>query len=220
MNKVFRILLRPLPWLLKGYLSRERTYHYKDLSIVVMPGVFHPGLFHSSTMLLQYIEVQQIMGTVLEIGGGTGIASILAAKKGAEVTSTDISPRAISNMKMNVERNGVTIILQLSDLFEDIAEKKFDLIMVNPPYYARKPAREEDYAWYCGEHHEYFVRFFKGIRPYTTEKTIVIMVLSEVCDLPVILRIASAEGFVMVKLAEKSVWVDGKNYLFQIKQTS
>jgi len=220
MNRLYRTILRPLPWFLKWYLSKEREYRYEDLSIVVMPGVFHPGLFHSTTMLLQYIDTQLLTGSFLEVGGGTGIVSILAARKGVDVVVTDISKKAVDNIHQNATKNSVSITIIQSDLFENMVEKKFDWIVVNPPYYPRKPDKEEDYAWYCGEQHEYFLKFFQGVNRFIKPESHIIMVLSEVCDLSTIYKIASGYGFTFVKIAEKSVWVDGKNYVFQIKQTA
>jgi release factor glutamine methyltransferase len=219
MNTFFRNILRPLPWLLKKYLASERTYNYKGLFILVKPGVFHPGLFHSTMMLLEYVEANSMTGSFLEVGGGTGIISILAAKKGAEVVVSDISLKAIENMKLNAATHSVSMKVIHSNLFENIEANTFDWIVVNPPYYPSQPIKDEDYAWYCGAGHDYFVRFFEGVRPFVTDHTRMIMVLSEVCDLPAITSIASNAGFKMEKVAEKSVWVDGKNYLFQIKRT-
>jgi release factor glutamine methyltransferase len=219
MNTLFRNILRPLPWLLKKYLARERTYNYKSLFILVKPGVFHPGLFHSTMMLLEHVEANSMAGSFLEIGGGTGIVSILAARKGADVVVSDISLTAIENMKLNAVTHSVTMKIIHSNLFENIEPKTFDWIVVNPPYYPSQPVREEDYAWYCGVRHDYFVRFFDGVRPFVGDHTRMVMVLSEVCDLQAITSIASNAGFTMKKVAEKTVWVDGKNYLFYIKRT-
>lgn len=217
MNAFFKALLRPLPWLMKRYLSRKNTYQYKGLSMVVLPGVFHPGLFHSTTMLLQYVEANAMEGSVLEIGGGTGIVSIVAARKGARVMATDISLKAIENMRLNAAANSAPVSIIQSNLFDSLDQKAFDWILVNPPYYPRNPVKEEDFAWYCGEEHNYFTRFFNGVKPFIGNNTSIVMVLSEVCDLAAIFRIASDAGFTLEKIVEKAVWVDGKNYLFHIK---
>ena len=219
MTSLFRNILRHLPHLVRRYLSKKRSHHYQGLFINITPGVFHPGLFFSTKMLLQFLEKQSIKdATVLEIGAGTGIISLLAAKMGAKVTATDISQLAIENIRLNARKNNLPLNIIQSDLFENLPAKQFDWILVNPPYYAKQPMREEEFAWYCGEHHEYFIRFFTSLPLFITIKTNTVMVLSDVCNLPVIFRIGSEHNFEFVKLSEKNIWVDGKNYIFQIKQ--
>lgn len=219
MTSLFRNILRPLPHLIRWYLSKKRSYHYQGLFIDITPGVFHPGLFFSTKMLLRFLEKQSIKdATVLEIGAGTGIISLLAAKMGARITATDISQLAIENIRLNARKNNLPLNIIQSNLFENLPAEQFDWILVNPPYYAKQPMREEEFAWYCGEHHEYFIRFFTSLPSFITSKTNTVMVLSDVCNLPVIFRIGSEHNFEFVKLSEKNIWVDGKNYIFQIKQ--
>ncbi len=219
MTNLFRKILQPLPHLVRWYLSKERSYHYQGLRIDITPGVFHPGLFFSTKMLLRFLEKQSIKdATVLEIGAGTGIISLLAAKMGAKVTATDISQLAIENIGINARKNNLPLDIIQSDLFETLPVTKFDWILLNPPYYAKQPMREEELAWYCGEHHEYFIRFFTSLPLFITSNTNTVMVLSDVCDLPAIFRIGSEHNFEFVKLSEKNIWVDGKNYIFKIRQ--
>lgn len=219
MTSLFRKILRPVPHLIRWYLSKKRSFQYHDLFVDIIPGVFHPGFFFSTKMMLQFAEKQSFQGsTLLEIGAGTGIISLLAANMGAKVTATDISQLAIENIRLNAGKNHLPLTIIQSDLFENIPITSFDWILVNPPYYAKKPIHEEDFAWYCGEHHEYFIRFFRSLPTFITSKTNTVMVLSDVCNLPVIFRIGSEHNFEFVKLSEKNIWVDGKNFIFQIKQ--
>ena len=219
MDRILRCILLPLPRLVQWYLSKKRTCRYKNLSIDVLPGVFHPGLFFSSKMLLQFVETLSIKNAiVLEIGAGTGIVSLLATKMGAKVTATDISQKALDNIHLNARKNNLKLDIIHSDVFENLPITKFDFILVNPPYYAKPPQKEEEFAWYCGEHHEYFVRFFNGISGFSTDKTQTLMVLSDVCNLSAIFKIGHDHHFEFVKLSEQSLWVDGKNYIYQIKK--
>ncbi len=218
MKGVFRKILLPLPSLVRWYLSRKRVYRFRDLTIEVFPGVFHPGIFYSTTFLLQFVEKQVLRNsTVLEVGAGSGIISLMATRMGASVTATDISNKAIQNIHQNAKANKVTLSVVQSDLFERLPPQKFDWIFINPPYYPRQPIKEEEFAWFCGEHHEYFMNFFEGLAPFISSHTQTIMVLSEVCDLGRILEIAVSHGFELIKILEKKVLMDGKNYLFQIK---
>ncbi|CAN5513551.1 class I SAM-dependent methyltransferase [soil metagenome] len=217
MNRLIRKLLFPLPYVVRWYLSRERTYQYKDLSIVVLPGVFHPGLFFSTNMLLEFISRQSLAGLkVLEVGAGTGIISLLAGRMGAEVTATDISSVAIENIRRNALKNNAQFTIIQSDLFERVRLHKYDWIIVNPPYYPRNPKKEEDYAWHCGEQYEYFEKFFAGVLAYLSDRGQIIMVLSDVCDLVTIKRIGKENGFEFVIVLEQEVWLDGKNYIFRV----
>ena len=217
MNRLIRKILFPLPYIVRWYLSWERKYRYKDISITVLPGVFHPGFFFSTNMMLEFISKQSLSGSkVLEVGAGTGILSILAAKMNADVTAIDISSQSIENIQRNTDKNRVAITVIKSDLFKNVPVKAFDWIVVNPPYYPRKPKNEQDLAWQCGEHHEYFVEFFSTVSSYLSGTSRIIMVLSDVCDLATITTIAREKGFYFVTLEEKEVWLDGKNYIFEI----
>jgi len=86
------------------------------------------------SFLLQSCIPKKLKGKdVLEIGTGSGIQAITAAKFGAEVTATDINLNALSAARENASANGVTIKFVKSDIFSNV-KGKFDLIINNPPY--------------------------------------------------------------------------------------
>ena len=74
--------------------------------------------------------------TVLDIGSGTGcIACSIAKNTCANVVSVDISEQALEVAKFNVEQlNLKNIEILYSDLFSNLQDRKFDLIISNPPY--------------------------------------------------------------------------------------
>jgi len=123
------------------YLSKERKYTYKDITITVLPGVFHPGFYFSTKIIIKYLEKLELKGMhILELGAGTGLISIYAAKKGSAVTASDISQSAVNNIEKNSKMNDVNVEIVHSDLFENIPLKKYDYIIINPPYYKKNPA--------------------------------------------------------------------------------
>src|SRR4051794_34878037 len=92
--------------LLVKYLSKTRSWQYKDIQLEIPSTVFHPGFFFSTKLLLGQIKKLSFKNTkVLELGAGSGLISIWAAKQGAEVTATDINPDSISCLKKNSNEN-------------------------------------------------------------------------------------------------------------------
>lgn len=208
-------ILQPL---VKKYLSSSRKYRWKNIRIVVKPGVFHPGLFFSTKVLLSFIEENLKLQnkTLLELGAGSGLISIFAAKKGAFVTATDVSLIAIKNIRANAHQNLVNINVIHSDLFDNIDnEYQPDIIIINPPYYPENPISESELAWYCGKNFEYFKNLFRELPQHTHSKTQVFMVLSQDCKINTIKKIAELHGFKFKLLQERKIWWE-INYIFEI----
>ena len=129
--RVFHPLLKPIS---RIYLRKKRSWKYKELNLEVMPGIFHPGLFFSTKILMDMLSGMDLKGkNFLELGCGSGAISCLAASKGAYATASDIDLKALENTKSNAALNGLQIETVKSDLFNSIQEK-FDVIIINPPY--------------------------------------------------------------------------------------
>ena len=79
---------------------------------------------------------------VLEIGGGLGLAAVLAAKSGARVTATDVLPGAVEAMRANASLNGVVVDARLGDCYGPVEGERFDLVCTNPPQMPTPPGRE------------------------------------------------------------------------------
>lgn len=182
----------------------------------VRPGVFHPGLFISTKILLDFVSDLELENkTFLELGAGSGIISILASKKGAIVYASDISSTAVENIKINAEVNNETISVFKSDLFENLQTMEFDYIVINPPYYKKDPKIEAEFAWYCGQNHEYFARLFDSLVNHINNNSKVFMILSEVCDIDVITQIGKDRKFLWELIHRKSV-LGEKNYIYNL----
>jgi len=216
-------VLRPIAPILKKlarvYTRKEREYSYNNISVKVLPGVFHPGLFISTKVLLNFVNTLKFEGkTFLELGAGTGIISILAVKKGANVYASDISSTAVENIKLNTSKNNVQINIFTSDLFKNIPDMQFDYIIINPPYYSRDPSKEEEYTWFCGSNFEYFKSLFNSLSNYIGKDSKVFMILSEVCDIQRIKSIGFENKFAWELKMKKQFWGE-KNYIFEISKS-
>jgi release factor glutamine methyltransferase len=202
----------------KKYLTKTRTYQYKNISLLIPPGVFHPGLFFSTKILLNYIlQLDLNNKTILELGAGSGLISFAAAQKNAIVTATDISELAIEYLYINSERNQIPINIIHSDLFENIQPQQFDIIVINPPYYKKNPQTRADYAWYCGENGEYFHKLFGSLKNYINDQSSVLMILSEECDIELIKNIADRNSFSLKLVHSKKSMLE-QNFIFSIEK--
>lgn len=220
MRKLFKraasLVLIPLT---RWYLRKERKFQYKNVTVFVHPGTFHPGLFYSTVFLADYLLQQDIKNkTFLELGCGSGLISILVSKAGGEVTASDLSQKAISNTKRNADHNHVNITVVHSDLFDNLKGKKYDWIVINPPYYAKPIGDDETLAWHCGENFEYFENFFYQLPEHLSTSTQVVMVLTQGCDLERIFKIAAENGFRFILIKEKKVLFDEKDLLYRIEK--
>jgi release factor glutamine methyltransferase len=179
--------------------------------------VFHPGFFFSTRLLLRYVASLPLQNKLfLEPGAGSGLISLYAARKGAIVTATDINPAAISFLESNRHINKLQIGIIQSDLFTQIPQQAFDIIAINPPYYKKQPRTAAEYAWYCGERGEYFEHLFKGLHNYIHAQSVVLMVLCDGCDIPMIKNIAAQHGFTLNCVQTKKNWIE-TNFIFKIE---
>jgi len=73
---------------------------------------------------------------ILDIGTGSGCIAISLAKNlpNAKITALDISKNALEVAKENAELNNVNIDFINADIFEYHSDKKYDVIVSNPPY--------------------------------------------------------------------------------------
>lgn len=70
--------------------------------------------------------------TVIDIGTGSGVLGIFAARSGATVYATDTDPHAVELARRNAALNGVTMELRQGSYFAGLGQK-FDVILGNLP---------------------------------------------------------------------------------------
>jgi release factor glutamine methyltransferase len=199
------------------YLAKRRKYTYKNISVWVEPTVFPPFITISTKLLLEFIEDLQLTEkTFLELGCGCGIISILAAKKGAKVTATDINEIALEALLQNAAGNNVSIDIIKSDLFENLKGKRFDFIIINPPYYPKKATSIAENAWFCGENFEYFESLFAQLPGFVVLRNETYMILSEDCDIEKIKAIALKNKMALKSVVVRKVAAE-KNYIFRVE---
>jgi len=121
-----RIVIKP-PWL--EYRPRP-----DDIVVVLDPGMaFGTGLHPTTRMCLRALEEHLEPGAkVLDLGTGSGILAIAAAKLGAgSVLAVDNDPLAVKAARANVRANGVQNLVTVEHGSLDKATEEFDLVLVN-----------------------------------------------------------------------------------------
>lgn len=107
----------------------------EEMVITLDPGMaFGTGLHPTTRMCLEALEEHLSCGArVLDLGTGSGILAIAAAKLGAKrVLALDIDPLAVKIAKENVLANGVGKTVEVKEGSLEMARGSlFDLIVVN-----------------------------------------------------------------------------------------
>ena len=89
---------------------------------------------------------QESVKSILDIGTGSGCMAIAVALMfpDAIVDAVDLSKDALAVAKINCKKFEVEgrVNLILSDVFEQVPQKKYDIIISNPPYVNRGGAKE------------------------------------------------------------------------------
>jgi len=89
----------------------------------------------AASLTLGSLTVRRKVKTALDIGTGAGIQAFLADRHADHVIGTDTNLRALNFARFNAKLNGIDSIEWCEgNLYEPVAEQKFDLIVSNPPY--------------------------------------------------------------------------------------
>lgn len=105
-------------------------FSWRDCLFRVPDGVQSPKA--GSLFFCRHLAVRR-GERMLEIGGGLGLAAVLAARAGAHVVATDIVPEAVDAIRANAALNGVMVDARLGDVWAPVRGERFDLICTNAP---------------------------------------------------------------------------------------
>jgi methylase of polypeptide subunit release factors len=124
--------------------------------LVIFPDVFNPVLLRSGVFLARNLPApvpssppESMRPRALDIGTGSGIGAIFAARLGYQVVAVDLNPEAVRCARINVMLNHLDerVEIFLGDLFAPVAGQRFDLVVFNPPFFRGVPTDPLDQAW-------------------------------------------------------------------------
>lgn len=127
--RVGSIVIVP-PW-----LEAPADVAENDLVLSIDPGRAFGSASHETTRMCLEVVVERVTpgSAVADIGCGSGVLAIAAARRGATmVVATDIAPDAIVATLDNARRNNVVELVEVSTAtVEELRPSAFDLVLAN-----------------------------------------------------------------------------------------
>lgn len=179
-------------------------YFYKGLELEIPDSVYCPR--EDSELLAEAVEQQDLRGRkCLDMGCGSGLLAIIAARKGAAVTAADVNPGAAKITGENSAGNGAEVRAVFSDLFSGV-HGTFDLIVFNPPYLPAEGAEKKDLAYYGGrDGREVITKFLLQAKKFLKRKGRIFLLISTVTGEKEVLELALKNGYSARQLARRKV---------------
>ncbi|MDN6258356.1 MAG: methyltransferase [Corynebacterium sp.] len=116
---------------------------------------------------------------VLEIGTGTGVLAAVLARHGARVTATDVSARAVTCARANLERLGVSAEVVEADLW--LPGQRAAIVVFNPPWLPGTPTSELELGIY-DDRSDALRRYLAGLAEHLTDGGEGWLVLSDLAE--------------------------------------
>lgn len=187
--------------------DRYDDYRLERISgspFLVMPSVFNPKVPRTGEFLASMLDAKTLSRdfSVLDMGTGSGVCAVFAAKHAARVVAVDINPAAVRCAGINVLLNHVDdkVEVRQGDLFSAVAGEQFDLVLFNPPFLRGTPNDDRDRAWRSSDVAE---RFSSGLSNVLKPSGFALVLLSTFGDAEHFLEQFYGAGLRISVLAER-----------------
>ena len=160
MNAVTRLVssLGNAVWrpFLRRRLGRVVLEEVDGVPLLVLPEVFNPAVYRTGTLLARAVaswtppeQTRSEAIRVLDLGTGSGVGAVFAARRGFQAVAVDVNPQAVRCARINalLHCQEERIDVRQGDLFSPVAGESFDLVLFNPPFFRGEPVSDLDRAW-------------------------------------------------------------------------
>lgn len=202
-------------WSYHLFLRRQSTSvtNVAGFRLTVPPTVFHPKVFLTSKYFANFLGKLDLAGKhVAEVGCGSGILSLAAARAGAaSVTAIDINPNAARAARDNARDNGLGDRVRgvCSNLMSGLAAKPtFDVIITSPPSFPGEPRDLADRAWHAGPEYRDIKELFKQARERLAPGGVVYLLLSSDSDLTLLGELIHMAHFSARQVGTQSIFIE------------
>jgi HemK-related putative methylase len=189
-----------------------------DFSLLVLPGVLNPKVTRTGAFFASQLQADLVgPGTeVLDMGTGSGVCAIAAARYAGYVVAVDINPAAVRCTQINALINALENKIEVAhgDLFAPVKGRCFDVVLFNPPFIRGVPGNDADRAWRSMDVAE---RFAAGLAEHLTSSGFALILLSTYGDASEFVRQFRRWDFDISIVAERA-FVNEKLTLLRLRQ--
>jgi methylase of polypeptide subunit release factors len=214
-----------LGWLLAWGYRLTGKARYDDFRLeciqgahfIVLPSVFNPKVLRTGEFFASCLDSDLVSADaqVLDMGTGSGVCAVFAARHARRVVAVDINPAAVRCATLNVLMNQLEhrVEVRHGDLFAPVATERFDLVLFNPPFVRGTPRDDRDRAWRSTDVPE---RFAAGLRDHLNPGAAALVLLSTYGDAGMFLDEFRKQSFEIVLLAGRT-FVNERLAVFRLK---
>lgn len=178
--------------------------HVYGTPILVTPSVFNPKRMRTGEFFVSQLDSSRIgpEAEVLDMGTGSGVCALFAARHARRVVAVDINASAVRCARINALLNHAeaTVDVRHGDLFDPLAGERFDLVLFNPPFKTGEARDDRDRAWRANGLGE---RFAAGLDRHLKPGGAALLLLSTFGDAQIFLEPLRRGGHRISPLAQR-----------------
>jgi HemK-related putative methylase len=203
-----RAIGRVLHWHYRLFQQqRHRSFvleRVDGLPLLVAPGVLNPRLMRTGEFFAQQLGADLLPpdAEVLDMGTGSGVCALFAARYARRVVAVDINPFAVRCARINALMYQCEDRIEVlhGDLFAPLAGRRFDVVLFNPPFLHGEPQNDGDRAWRSTDVAQ---RFASELRNHLTRSGFALVLLSNYGGAREFISQFQRHGFAVSVVAER-----------------